>query len=397
MPARWSRRHGWFYVWRRSTVERMLAAAHAGRTPEYAATTVADAVACTAGARAIEVAPAISSPFPLPRVHTVRRWLLEANPPPRVIAWPPMRVLDLADGVILTHEGAVGPNPDTIVTDLGSVYRIDPREQCRRADRARRRGREYLPGTSLSMLQLYPSNHAHNLMQGVPRLDVLRRAIDLDTVDRVLMNTSAPAVTRAAIARMGFGPDRVVEVPDATPMLVCERLLAAPCIPQSSGVPPWGLAFLRSLFGVDTSERPDGPRRIYVVRDVHDQRGVVNGTEVEAALAARGFVTVSMQGRSIDEQAAVFAAADVVVGVHGAALANLVFARKGTRVVELIGANTLNWIFSPLSRTVGLEHDIVVGVEPTPPLPFWTWQRDADQIVDVARLGALLDRMDVVV
>jgi hypothetical protein len=40
----------------------------------------------------------------------------------------------------------------------------------------------------------------------------------------------------------------------------------------------------------------------------------------------------------------------------------------------------------------GFEHDVVVGVEPTPSPAFWTWQRDADQIVDLPRLTAILDR-----
>jgi len=307
-----------------------------------------------------------------------------------------MRVLDLPNGVVFTHEGAVGPDPGTIVTDLGFVHPIAERELFRRADLARRRGREHLPGTTVSMLQLYPSNHAHTLMQGVPRLDLFRRAIDFDAVDRVLMNVSAPPVMREAIARVGFGPDRVVEVPDETPTLVCERLLAAPCIPQNSGTPGWGLEFLRALFGVPGPTRPDGPARLFVVRGTHDARGVVNHADVAALLETRGFVTVSMDDLTLDEQAAMFAAADVVVGVHGAALANLVYARPGTHSVELIGANTLNWVYAPLSWAAGLEHDLVIGVEPAPPLPFWTWQRDADQIVDVERLGRLVDRIGAV-
>jgi Glycosyltransferase 61 len=394
MPTRWTRRYGYFYVWRRVLVERMLRAARAGAAPEFATITVADAVARTPGARVVELEPATSAPFPLPRVHTTRRWLLDANRPSATIARPAMRVLNLPNGVVFTHEGAVGPDPGTIVTDLGFVYPITERELFRRADAARQRGREHLPGTTVSMLQLYPSNHAHNLMQGISRLDLFRRAIAVDAVDRVLMNVSAPPVMREAIARVGFGPDRVVEVPDDTPTLVCERLLAAPCMPQSTGMPEWALEFLREVFGVAGPDRPDGPRRIFVVRGKSDARGVVNQAEVAALLEARGFATVSMDDRALDEQAAMFAAADVVVAVHGAALANLVFARPGTHAVELVGANTLNWVYAPLSWAAGLEHDVVVGVEPTPLRPFWTWQRDADQIVDVDRLVRLVDRID---
>jgi hypothetical protein len=37
---------------------------------------------------------------------------------------------------------------------------------------------------------------------------------------------------------------------------------------------------------------------------------------------------------------------------------------------------------------------MLVGTEPTVPRRFWSWQIDADQVVDVERLGQLLDRID---
>jgi capsular polysaccharide biosynthesis protein len=158
----------------------------------------------------------------------------------------------------------------------------------------------------------------------------------------------------------------------------------------NGGTPPWGLAFARRLFP-PLDDRSARPRLIFVEREPGDVRGVLNASDVRRALEARGFVAVTMANRSFEEQAAVFAAAEVIVGLHGAALANLVFARPGTHVIELIGANTLNWIFPPLSWAAGLEHDILVGTEPTPPPPFWTWQKDGDQIVDVVRLSQLVD------
>src|SRR3954470_24223183 len=389
MPEPLTHRYGYFYVWRRVVVERMLRAARAGTVPDFTTTTVDAAAAATPGARSVVHEPAVSVSFPLPRVHTTRRWLLDAHGPPRRFDWPAIRVLDLPHGLVLSHAGVVGPNRDTIVPDLGFVHSIDERELFRRADAARQRGCEHLPGTTMSMLQHYPSNFSHNLMQGVPRLDMFRRAIHFDAVDRVLMNVSAPRVTREALARVGFGVDRVVEVPDDTPTFVCERLLAATCLSQSSATPPWARAFLNELFAVVPP--PSTPRRIFITRGTGDARGVVNHHEISAALAARGFTELSMEGRTRDEQTALFAGADVVVGVHGAALANLVFARPGTHVIELVGANTLNWVYSPLSWAAGLEHDILVGVEPTPSPAFWTWQRDADQVVDVERLRQLVD------
>jgi hypothetical protein len=67
---------------------------------------------------------------------------------------------------------------------------------------------------------------------------------------------------------------------------------------------------------------------------------------------------------SLQEQAAAFHGADWVVGIHGAALTNLVFCRPGTKVVELFGWNYVNPCYRDLCSVVGLEHHGVVGRGP---------------------------------
>jgi capsular polysaccharide biosynthesis protein len=119
---------------------------------------------------------------------------------------------------------------------------------------------------------------------------------------------------------------------------------------------------------------------------------MLNEDDVRALLEPAGFETVFMEGRSVAEQAELFAAADVIVAPHGAAMANLVFCRPGTVVVELMGANTIGDFFARLSWRRGLDYELVLGTEPTPPPRWWSWQIDAETVADVdelrRRLGA---------
>jgi capsular polysaccharide biosynthesis protein len=139
---------------------------------------------------------------------------------------------------------------------------------------------------------------------------------------------------------------------------------------------------------------PGSIRRLFVGRGDVGRRRTVNIDAVRDLVQSHGFVTVAMDGRSLDEQAALFAGADVVVAEHGAALANLVFARPGTRVIELCSANCVTWMYAIASVRAGFDYDLLVGIEPTVPKPFWSWQVDADQVVDLERLAQLLDRID---
>lgn len=53
-------------------------------------------------------------------------------------------------------------------------------------------------------------------------------------------------------------------------------------------------------------------------------------------IADLGVEAVALEGLSFPEQASLFANADVIMGLHGAGLANLAFTRPGTLTVELL-------------------------------------------------------------
>jgi len=72
-----------------------------------------------------------------------------------------------------------------------------------------------------------------------------------------------------------------------------------------------------------------GAERIYLSRG-KGARSLANEDEVAAFLQSEGFTVVACEGLSICEQAAMLARARVVVGLHGAALTNIVFCQPGT-------------------------------------------------------------------
>jgi len=390
LPTRWTERHGWFYVWRRVVADRLTRFAQRGPVAEFDLVLIDDLERCHPGTRVHEIFPAQAESFPLPRLHSRRRWLLHRVRPE--VAVPPMRVLEFSHGVVYGSEGSVGPDDATLVIDLPTVFPTTTATVANLSDAARQRGRVTVPGVSLSLLQHSDRNYSHWLSQGVPRLELARRVVDLASVDHVLVNEGAPQVVHLALERLGVPPSAVMEVPKLTSMLVCERLLVPTPVLDVSGLPVWNQTLVRELFPRADTEVPRASR-LLVLRGPNDRRRLLNRDAVVDMLEARAFVATEMAGWSPDQQAALFAAADVIVAEHGAAIANTVFSRRGTHVIELIGANTVNWVFAARSWSCGLEHDVLVGIEPTPPPALWSWQSDADQLVDLERLGQLLDRI----
>jgi capsular polysaccharide biosynthesis protein len=81
-------------------------------------------------------------------------------------------------------------------------------------------------------------------------------------------------------------------------------------------------------------------RRLFVSRDDSSTRQLrQDAQEIWPQFAARGFERISCGELSFEQQVRLFAEADVVAGIAGAALANLIFCRPDTRVLMLTPNN----------------------------------------------------------
>jgi capsular polysaccharide biosynthesis protein len=80
---------------------------------------------------------------------------------------------------------------------------------------------------------------------------------------------------------------------------------------------------------------PVAGKRLYVARSDAGYRRLVNEAEVARALEGEGFQIVEGSKLSLKEKVALFADAEIIVGVHGAGLASLIFAPPGSIVLEI--------------------------------------------------------------
>ncbi len=108
------------------------------------------------------------------------------------------------------------------------------------------------------------------------------------------------------------------------------------------------------------------PERIYISRALAQRRHVENESAVMSALAVQGFTCVQLERLSWAEQIALFRGVKLVVAPHGAGLANLVFSRPGTRVIECFARDYVNSCFAQLAEACGLDYTpmLVAGEEP---------------------------------
>jgi len=128
---------------------------------------------------------------------------------------------------------------------------------------------------------------------------------------------------------------------------------------------PAAIQRLRSLI----LERPEVPpgtvrsqsRRVYLSRRDTGVRTVVNEGELEALLACFGFETVFLHGLSLSEQARLFSEAEAVVGIKGAALANIVFCPAHCSVMVLSPSDFPDPFFWDIAGQLSLNYAELFG------------------------------------
>ncbi len=83
------------------------------------------------------------------------------------------------------------------------------------------------------------------------------------------------------------------------------------------------------------AREPVAGKRLFIQRGEVSGRRELNLPEIKEALEPLGFEFVTTQGMTMQQEADLFGNANVIAGVHGAALHNLLFARPETKVIEI--------------------------------------------------------------
>ena len=109
---------------------------------------------------------------------------------------------------------------------------------------------------------------------------------------------------------------------------------------------------------------------------------MLNENELFAALAPLGFESIVPGEMSVAEQIATFSSARSIVGAHGAALTNMIFAPPGATIVELTSGATEHMnLFRKLARST--QQRVVTIVSADYPVPAAEVNYHTDYRVDI--------------
>jgi capsular polysaccharide biosynthesis protein len=121
-------------------------------------------------------------------------------------------------------------------------------------------------------------------------------------------------------------------------------------------------------FALDCVDAPHAdtshPRRLFITRSPARGRHLSNMTEVLPILDQFGLEVIDADEMTIEQQMTTFQQADLVVGLHGAGLTNILYRRGGPlRVLEIFPPHQQPIWYYMLAKMYGYAYDFLVGTQ----------------------------------
>lgn len=271
-------------------------------------------------------------------------------------------------GAVGRHSAIVGPD-GTLVAECGCY--VSDRSPMRRLPlgrwnpalwrhcwlndlRYRRRipAPQRIAGTVAVLNNRWCHNFYHWLLEVLPRVEMLRRG--RRDFDHVLVDCLS-GYQRRALELLGVPAASLIQ-PHVALHLRADSFLR-PTTPDSRAWQDVARTIKQNLPPQSLPYAPRPARRIYISRRLAAHRKVADEDRLERMLGGYGFECHHFETTDFARQVQLLDEAEVIVAVHGAALANLIFARPGTRVIEICPVDRYNPdCFPRVSAAMRLEH-----------------------------------------
>ncbi len=245
-----------------------------------------------------------------------------------------------------------------------------------------------VPGRSL--LLVGSRNYYHFLVEDLQRIWLAREAgIELNSFDHILMFSPFHEFQKTLCDRVGIDLAKIIPL-EQVPHVGCEELFMT-TMPWDYG-PTYMEKVSTFLSSLTRSSSFPVYRRIYISRERCTHGKITNELELMRDLHRNGFEKIVLETLPFDEQVALFAHSEIIIGAHGAGFTNLVFSKPECKVVEIRnpvfqspGAN-LYW---RLSQFLNLDyHTYFASPDKT------DHRAPKGQVVDPARLPNMSMEMD---
>lgn len=305
-------------------------------------------------------------------------------------AVPPRFTAELTDGVVVGDYGATITAGGLFDFETSPYFAIDDWREHPLFLRPRLPAIEPFDGTLLALATRGGGySYYHFLFDVLPRYGVFAETMPGVEPDALYLPTTEP-YQRQLLELTGL--DRYPVVETGKNRAVRASRLLVPSAPNPLEVAPrWMIDWVRKQ--LPAGDVTGKPRRIYVTRGgAKHTRRLESEAEAWPLLEERGFTRLDPGSMSVRDQIDHFAAAEVIVGLHGGALTNLVFASPGVKVLEVFAPTYVKHCFWAITDSIeGADYRYLVADRPKIDPDDWLTVIQDDIDLDAERLIRAVD------
>ncbi|GJM60475.1 glycosyltransferase family 61 protein [Persicobacter diffluens] len=174
------------------------------------------------------------------------------------------------------------------------------------------------------------NNYFHWMVDALAKTALLIKSGDFETIDWFLVSAHELPFQKQSLALIGIPPSKIKVMKENT-FLSFDELWCASSSRHNGWYKPWTQEFFNDIKTPITYS----PEKIYISRRDTTQRKVINEDEIIPILEDMGFAILDLGNYTLGEQINLFRNAKSIIAPHGAALTNLFYCKKGTRVLEI--------------------------------------------------------------
>jgi capsular polysaccharide biosynthesis protein len=291
-----------------------------------------------------------------------------------------------AKGAVITNAGRM--IRDSVIQEINQG--IVPPGMTKTAEGHFRTGNSLatLVGTALVLETTFDDNYGHWMVQGATLLMLMSEYIARHR-PTLIMGVGGPPrlrdVKAALLHELGHDPRVVEHRPDQVihveNLLYVTPLHMPPLVQRPETLNALREYLIARAFAGSTLTAPIvTDRRLYLARKTNRGRQIANAVALEALLARYAFELFFAEDHSHDDQIRVFAAAEMVIGVKGAAFTNIMFCAPNTKVIVLTPPEWCDPFIWCIAGQFALNYNEVLGAA----------EPDGGFVVDLKAVEALV-------
>ncbi|MFD2515646.1 glycosyltransferase family 61 protein [Pontibacter locisalis] len=221
-----------------------------------------------------------------------------------------------------------------------------------------------IDGCAVVVAVPWGSVYYHWMVDVLPRLELVKEAGLFENIDHLVINEVQKDFQLVVLNKIGIPLSKTIQVKDIwNTHYQFDQLIVPSFVSEPNRSDLLTILSIEKHFpSLETNSRiEDLPKKIYLGRTKANNRKLLNESDILPFLMMHGFEEIFPENHTVSEQAEIFRNAQIIVGVHGSALTNIVFCKPDTTVFDIAAPEWINNCFQDICELKKLHYIRIIG------------------------------------